>query len=384
MAVKVGINGFGRIGRNVFRAALGNPEIDFVAVNDLTSPKTLAHLLKYDSILGNLKNEIFAGEDFISVDGKKIKVFSEKDPAKLDWAEVGAQIVVESTGHFTDATKAKAHLGATVKKVIISAPASNEDLTIVLGVNDGKYDAAKHNIISNASCTTNCLAPVAKVLQDTFGIVSGIMTTIHSYTNDQVILDFPHKDLRRARAAALSMIPTSTGAAKALKLVIPELAGKLDGFAIRVPTPNVSVVDLTFVSEKPVTIESINAAVKAASEAVHSRATSATTPTSSSPATSRAIRARRSLTRRSPRPSAPTWPRSSAGTTTSGATPAASSTSSASWSPRACNESPGDHLSHLRNGSPTLRYPSFATREGWDIRFPRLHSPALSFRRSSP
>ncbi len=267
MAVKVGINGFGRIGRNVLRAALGNPEIDFVAVNDLTSPKTLAHLLKYDSILGNLKNDIFAGEDFISVDGKKIKVFAERDPAKLDWASVGAQIVVESTGHFTDATKAKAHLGTTVKKVIISAPASNEDLTIVLGVNDDKYDAAKHNVISNASCTTNCLAPVAKVLQDTFGIVSGIMTTIHSYTNDQVILDFPHKDLRRARAAALSMIPTSTGAAKALKLVIPELAGKLDGFAIRVPTPNVSVVDLTFVTEKPVTIESINAAVKAASEA---------------------------------------------------------------------------------------------------------------------
>jgi glyceraldehyde 3-phosphate dehydrogenase len=267
MAVKVGINGFGRIGRNVLRAALGNPEIDFVAVNDLTSPKTLAHLLKYDSILGNLKNEIFAGDDFISVDGKKIKVFSEKDPAKLPWAEVGAQIVIESTGHFTDATKAAAHLGATVKKVIISAPASNEDLTIVLGVNDAKYDPAKHNVISNASCTTNCLAPVAKVLQDTFGIVSGIMTTIHSYTNDQVILDFPHKDLRRARAAALSMIPTSTGAAKALKLVIPELAGKLDGFAIRVPTPNVSVVDLTFVTEKPVTIESINSAVKAASEA---------------------------------------------------------------------------------------------------------------------
>jgi glyceraldehyde 3-phosphate dehydrogenase len=266
MAVKVGINGFGRIGRNVLRAALGNPEIDFVAVNDLTSPKTLAHLLKYDSILGNLKNDIFAGEDFISVDGKKIKVFSEKDPAKLPWASVGAQIVVESTGHFTDATKAAAHLGETVKKVIISAPASNEDLTIVLGVNDAKYDAAKHNVISNASCTTNCLAPVAKVLQDTFGIVSGIMTTIHSYTNDQVILDFPHKDLRRARAAALSMIPTSTGAAKALKLVIPELAGKLDGFAIRVPTPNVSVVDLTFVTEKPVTIESINAAMKAASE----------------------------------------------------------------------------------------------------------------------
>jgi glyceraldehyde 3-phosphate dehydrogenase len=266
MAVKVGINGFGRIGRNVLRAALGNKEIDFVAVNDLTSPATLAHLLKYDSILGNLKNEVTAGEDFIAIDGKKIKVFSEKDPAKLDWASVGAQVVVESTGHFTDATKAKAHLGATVKKVIISAPASNEDLTIVLGVNENKYDAAKHNIISNASCTTNCLAPVVKVILETCGIVSGIMTTIHSYTGDQVILDFPHKDLRRARAAALSMIPTSTGAAKALKLVIPETAGKLDGFAIRVPTPNVSVVDLTYIAEKPTTAEELNAAFKKAAE----------------------------------------------------------------------------------------------------------------------
>jgi glyceraldehyde 3-phosphate dehydrogenase len=267
MAVKVGINGFGRIGRNVFRTAIGNPDIEFVAVNDLTTPATLAHLLKYDSILGNLKNEITHGEDFIAVDGKKIKVFAERDPAKLDWASVGAQIVVESTGFFTDAEKAKAHLGSTVKKVIISAPAKNEDLTIVLGVNDDKYVAAKHNIISNASCTTNCLAPVVKVLNDTFGIASGIMTTIHSYTNDQVILDTPHKDLRRARAAALSMIPTSTGAAKALKLVIPEMAGKLDGFAIRVPTPNVSVVDLTFVAEKPITAESINAAMKAAAAA---------------------------------------------------------------------------------------------------------------------
>jgi glyceraldehyde 3-phosphate dehydrogenase len=266
MAVKVGINGFGRIGRNVFRTALGNPEIEFVAVNDLTTPATLAHLLKYDSILGNLKHEITHGEDFIAVDGKKVKVFAERDPAKLDWASVGAQIVVESTGFFTDATKAKAHLGTTVKKVIISAPASNEDLTVVLGVNDSKYEAAKHNVISNASCTTNCLAPVVKVLHDTFGIASGIMTTIHSYTNDQVILDTPHKDLRRARAAALSMIPSSTGAAKALKLVIPEMAGKLDGFAIRVPTPNVSVVDLTFVAEKPITVESINAAIKAAAE----------------------------------------------------------------------------------------------------------------------
>ena len=267
MAVKVGINGFGRIGRNVFRTAIGNPDIEFVAVNDLTTPATLAHLLKYDSILGNLKNEITHGEDFIAIDGKKIKVFAERDPAKLDWASVGAEFVVESTGFFTDATKAKLHLGSTVKKVIISAPASNEDLTVVLGVNDDKYDAAKHNVISNASCTTNCLAPVVKVLNDTFGIVSGIMTTIHSYTNDQVILDTPHKDLRRARAAALSMIPSSTGAAKALKLVIPEMAGKLDGFAIRVPTPNVSVVDLTFVAEKPISVDSINAAIKGAAAA---------------------------------------------------------------------------------------------------------------------
>ena len=266
MAVKVGINGFGRIGRNVFRTALGNPEIEFVAVNDLTTPATLAHLLKYDSILGNLKNTITHGADFIEVDGKKIKVFAERDPSKLDWASVGAEIVVESTGFFTDAEKAKAHLGTTVKKVIISAPATNEDLTVVLGVNDDKYDASKHHVISNASCTTNCLAPVVKVLHDTFGIASGIMTTIHSYTNDQVILDTPHKDLRRARAAALSMIPSSTGAAKALKLVVPEMAGKLDGFAIRVPTPNVSVVDLTFVAEKPISVETINAAIKAASE----------------------------------------------------------------------------------------------------------------------
>ena len=266
MAVKVGINGFGRIGRNVFRAAMGNKDIEFVAVNDLTSPATLAHLLKYDSILGNLPNEITAGEGFISVDGKQIKVFSERDPAKLDWASVGAQIVIESTGHFTDATKASAHLGSTVKKVIISAPATNEDITIVLGVNEEKYDPAKHNIISNASCTTNCLAPVVKVLMKEVGIVSGIMTTIHSYTNDQVILDFPHKDLRRARAAAINMIPSSTGAAKALKLVIPETAGKLDGFSLRVPTPNVSIVDLTFISEKTTDVKSVNAALKAAAE----------------------------------------------------------------------------------------------------------------------
>jgi glyceraldehyde 3-phosphate dehydrogenase len=266
MAVKVGINGFGRIGRNVLRANLGNNEIDFVAVNDLTSPATLAHLLKYDSILGNLHNDISHGEGFISVDGKKIKVYAEKDPAKLPWADDGAQIVIESTGRFTNAEDAKKHLGPTVKKVIISAPAKGEDLTIVLGVNDNKYDPAKHHILSNASCTTNCLAPVVKVILETTGLVSGIMTTIHSYTNDQVILDFPHKDLRRARAAALSMIPTSTGAAKALKLVIPETAGKLDGFAIRVPTPNVSIVDLTYIAEKPATAEELNAAFEKAAK----------------------------------------------------------------------------------------------------------------------
>src|SRR3954465_7871459 len=266
MGVKGGINGFGRIGRNVLRAALGNPEIDFVAVNDLTSPATLAHLLKYDSILGNLPNAISVEGDSIVVDGKKIKVYAEKDPAKLPWADVGAQVVIESTGRFTDANVAKAHLGPTVKKVIISAPATNEDVTIVLGVNEDKYDAAKHNVISNASCTTNCLAPVVKVLIKEFGIVSGIMTTIHSYTNDQVILDFPHKDLRRARAAALSMIPSSTGAAKAVYLAIPELKGKLDGFAMRVPTPNVSVVDLVVWVEKKTSPEEVNAALQKASQ----------------------------------------------------------------------------------------------------------------------
>ncbi len=266
MAVKVGINGFGRIGRNVLRTALGNPEIDFVAVNDLSSPQTLAHLLKYDSILGNLKSEISATEGEITIDGKAIKVFAERDPQKLDWESVGAEIVIESTGHFTDATKACQHLGRTVKKVIISAPATNEDITIVLGVNEKNYDPAKHKIISNASCTTNCLAPVVKVLHEKVGIVSGFMTTIHSYTNDQVILDFPHKDLRRARAAALSMIPSSTGAAKALKLVIPEMAGKLDGYAIRVPTPNVSIVDLSFRAENPTTVTAVNAALKEAAE----------------------------------------------------------------------------------------------------------------------
>jgi len=267
MAIKVGINGFGRIGRNVLRASLNDSNLEFVAVNDLTDPKTLAHLLKYDSILGNLPHKITAGADSISIDGRTIKVFAEKDPAKLPWESVGAQVVIESTGRFTNAEDAKKHLRGPVKKVIVSAPAKNEDVTLVLGVNHEKYDPAKHHIISNASCTTNCLAPIAKVVNDNFKIVSGTMTTIHSYTNDQVILDFPHKDLRRARAAAISMIPTSTGAAKALKLVIPELAGKLDGFAMRVPTPNVSVVDLVALVENKTSKEEVNAALKKAAEA---------------------------------------------------------------------------------------------------------------------
>jgi glyceraldehyde 3-phosphate dehydrogenase len=266
MAIKVGINGFGRIGRNVLRTSLNDPSLEFVAVNDLTDPKTLAHLLKYDSILGNLPNKITSGADNVTIDNKTIKVFKERDPGALPWDSVGAQVVIESTGHFTDANDAKKHMRGSVKKVIISAPAKNEDITLVLGVNHEKYDAAKHNIISNASCTTNCLAPIAKVINDTFKIVSGTMTTIHSYTNDQVILDFPHKDLRRARAAAINMIPTSTGAAKALKLVVPELAGKLDGFSMRVPTPNVSVVDLVAWVEKKTTREEVNAALKKASE----------------------------------------------------------------------------------------------------------------------
>ena len=266
MAIKVGINGFGRIGRNVLRASLNDPDLEFVAVNDLTDPKTLAHLLKYDSILGNLPNNISAGQDCIRLDNKSIRVFAEKDPAKLPWESVGAQVVLESTGRFTNAEDAKKHLRGPVKKVIISAPAKNEDVTIVLGVNEQVYDSGKHHIISNASCTTNCLAPIAKVVNDNFKIVSGTMTTIHSYTNDQVILDFPHKDLRRARAAAVSMIPTSTGAAKALHLVIPELKGKLDGFAMRVPTPNVSVVDLVAFVEKKTTAEEVNAALKKSSE----------------------------------------------------------------------------------------------------------------------
>src|SRR5438046_7889480 len=264
MAIKVGINGFGRIGRNIFRTALDDKEIQFVAVNDITDTKTLAHLLKYDSVLGNLHHDISTSGNGIKVEGKEFHVFSERDPASIPWDLVGAEVVVESTGRFTEAEAARKHLRGSVKKVIISAPAKNEDITIVLGVNEGKYDPVQHHIVSNASCTTNCLAPVAKIVHDKFTIQSGTMTTIHSYTNDQVILDFPHKDLRRARAAGLSMIPTSTGAAKALHLVIPELKGKLDGFAMRVPTPNVSVVDLVVFTEKKTSAEEVNAAMKEA------------------------------------------------------------------------------------------------------------------------
>jgi glyceraldehyde 3-phosphate dehydrogenase len=266
MPIKVGINGFGRIGRNVVRAGLHNPNIEFVAANDLTDTKTLAHLLRYDSILGQLHNKIRAEGDSVYIDDTRIRVFAIKDPAEIDWSSLGAEVVVESTGRFTDAIDAKKHLRGSVKKVIISAPAKGEDLTVVLGVNDKLYDPAKHHIVSNASCTTNCLAPVAKVLNDVFGIEKGSMTTIHSYTNDQPVLDFPHKDLRRARAAALNMIPTSTGAAKAIGLVLPELNGKLDGFSMRVPTPDVSVVDLVAVLKKDATAEAVNAELKKASE----------------------------------------------------------------------------------------------------------------------
>jgi glyceraldehyde 3-phosphate dehydrogenase len=262
MAVKVGINGFGRIGRNVLRTALGDSDIDFVAVNDLTDTKTLAHLLKYDSVLGNLDEEISATENGIKVGADEFRVFSEKDPAAIDWESVGAEIVIESTGRFTKAEDARKHLRGTVKKVIISAPAKNEDITIVLGVNEESYDPREHNIISNASCTTNCLAPVAKVIHEKFGIRSAQMTTIHSYTNDQQLLDLPHKDLRRARGAALSMIPTSTGAAKAVALVLPELKGKFDGISVRVPTPNVSLVDVVMEVERDTTTEDVNKALK--------------------------------------------------------------------------------------------------------------------------
>ena len=266
MAIKVGINGFGRIGRNVVRAGLKHPGIEFVAANDLTDTKTLAHLLKYDSILGTLHEEVRIDGNSIVVGGKKIRVFDQKDPAAIDWKSVGAEIVIESTGRFTDAKDASKHLRDTVKKVIISAPAKNEDVTIVLGVNQEMYDPAKHNVISNASCTTNCLAPVVKVLHEKFIIEKGSMTTIHSYTNDQPVLDFPHKDLRRARAAALNMIPTTTGAAKAIGLVMPQLKGKLDGYSMRVPTPDVSVVDFVAVTQTNTTREEVNRALKVAAD----------------------------------------------------------------------------------------------------------------------
>lgn len=262
MAIKVGINGFGRIGRNIFRTCLGDADVDFVAVNDLTDTKTLAHLLKYDSIMGNLEQDVTADGDTINVAGESFKVFSEKDPSLIDWESVGAEIVIESTGRFTKAEDAGKHLRGSVKKVIISAPAKGEDVTIVLGVNEDMYQADSHHIISNASCTTNCLAPVAKVIHDNFGIKNALMNTIHSYTNDQQLLDLPHKDLRRARAAALSMIPTSTGAAKAVALVIPDLKGKFDGISVRVPTPNVSLVDVVINVEKETSTEEVNQKLK--------------------------------------------------------------------------------------------------------------------------
>ena len=266
MAMKVGINGFGRIGRNIMRAALGSKDIHFVAVNDLTNAATLAHLLKYDSILGNLKEEVKAAGDRIAVEGESFQVLSVKDPAQLPWKDLGVDVVFESTGLFTDRDNAAKHLGAGAKKVIITAPAKKPDITLVLGVNADKYDPKAHQIISNASCTTNCLAPMAKVLHEHFGIKKGWMTTIHSYTNDQQLLDLPHKDLRRARAAALSMIPTTTGAALAVGEVLPDLKGRLDGFAMRVPTPNVSVVDLAAILEKKATAEEVNAAFKDAAD----------------------------------------------------------------------------------------------------------------------
>ena len=266
MAVKVGINGFGRIGRNVFRQSLLNDEVEVVAVNDLTDANMLAHLLKYDSVHGSLKEEISVNGSNIVVDGREIKVLSERNPAQLGWGDLGVEVVIESTGRFTNAEDAQKHIDAGAKKVIISAPANNEDLTIVMGVNDDQYDPEKHHIISNASCTTNCLAPFAKVLNDTFGIKRGLMTTIHSYTNDQQILDLPHKDYRRARAAAENIIPTTTGAAKAVSLVLPELKGKLNGMAVRVPTPDGSLVDLVAELDKTVTAEDINNALREAAE----------------------------------------------------------------------------------------------------------------------
>jgi glyceraldehyde 3-phosphate dehydrogenase len=266
MATRVGINGFGRIGRNFLRAAYGDPALEIVAVNDITDAETLGHLLKYDSVHGAFKGSVEVKDNALAVDGKTVKVFASKDPASLPWKDLGVQVVVESTGRFTDRAGASKHLEAGAKKVVISAPAKEEDITIVLGVNENRYDPAKHHIISNASCTTNCLAPVAKVVLQAFGIKHGFMTTIHSYTNDQQILDLPHKDLRRARAAAMSMIPTSTGAAKAVGLVLPELKGKMHGLAIRVPTPNVSLVDLVAEVEKVATVEEVNNALRKAAE----------------------------------------------------------------------------------------------------------------------
>ncbi|WP_423799565.1 type I glyceraldehyde-3-phosphate dehydrogenase [Neobacillus sp. SAB-20_R2A] len=266
MTVKVGINGFGRIGRNVFRAALNNSEVEIVAINDLTDANMLAHLLKYDTVHGTLAEDVTVDGEYLVVGGHKVKVLAERDPAQLGWGDLGVDVVVESTGRFTKREDAAKHLEAGAKKVIISAPATNEDITIVMGVNEDKYDAANHHVLSNASCTTNCLAPFAKVLNDTFGIKRGMMTTVHSYTNDQQILDLPHKDYRRARAAAENMIPTSTGAAKAVALVLPELKGKLNGMAMRVPTPNVSIVDLVAELEKDVTVDEVNSALKEAAE----------------------------------------------------------------------------------------------------------------------
>lgn len=266
MTVKVGINGFGRIGRNVFRAALKNPNLEIVAINDLTDANMLAHLLQYDSVHGTLSEQVTVDGDYLVVGGKKVKVLAERDPAQLGWGSLGVEVVVESTGRFTNRDAAAKHLEAGAKKVVISAPAKDEDITIVMGVNEDKYDAANHHVISNASCTTNCLAPFAKVLQDQYGIKRGMMTTVHSYTNDQQILDLPHKDYRRARAAAQNIIPTTTGAARAVALVLPELKGKLNGMAMRVPTPNVSVVDLVAELEKDVTVEEVNGALKAAAE----------------------------------------------------------------------------------------------------------------------
>jgi len=266
MSVKVGINGFGRIGRNVVRAGMNNPEIEFVAVNDLTDTASLAHMTKYDSLLGPMPEPVSVDGDSIVIGPRRIKVFAEKDPGLIDWSSLGVQIVIESTGRFVDKANASKHLRGTVKKVLISAPAKDEDITIVLGVNEKNYDPAKHNVVSNASCTTNCLAPVAKVLHEKFGIDKGSMTTIHSYTNDQNVLDFPHKDLRRARAAAINMIPTTTGAAKAIALVLPELKGRLDGYSMRVPTPDVSVVDLVAILKTNTTDKEVNAVLKAAAE----------------------------------------------------------------------------------------------------------------------